>query len=76
MRPNTKLQIYLKHYEIFLFLYLMCGPRQLFFQCDPETPKGWTRCVSKQLQVFSGPDFGLSSMEAFSQVLLPCLLLC
>ena len=20
----------------------MCGPRQLFFQCGPETPKGWT----------------------------------
>ena len=23
-------------------MYLMCGPRQLFFQCGPETPKGWT----------------------------------
>ena len=23
-------------------MYLMRGPRQLFFQCDPETPKGWT----------------------------------
>ena len=22
--------------------FLMCGPRQLFFQCDPEMPKGWT----------------------------------
>ena len=21
---------------------LMCGPRQLFFQCGTETPKGWT----------------------------------
>ena len=20
----------------------MCGPRQLFFQCSPEMPKGWT----------------------------------
>ena len=20
----------------------MCGPRQLFFQCGPETSKGWT----------------------------------
>ena len=23
-------------------VYLMCGPRQLFFQCGPATPKGWT----------------------------------
>ena len=23
-------------------MYLICGPRQLFFQCGPETPKGWT----------------------------------
>ena len=24
-------------------MYLMCGPRQFFFfQCGPETPKGWT----------------------------------
>ena len=24
-------------------MYLMCGPRQLFFfQCGPETPKSWT----------------------------------
>ena len=23
-------------------MYLMCGPRQLFFQCGPETPKAWT----------------------------------
>ena len=21
---------------------LMCGPTQLFLQCGPETPKGWT----------------------------------
>ena len=26
-----------------MFVYLMCGPRQLlFFQCGPEMPKGWT----------------------------------
>ena len=28
-----------------VFVYLMCGPRQLFFQCDPEIPKGWTPLV-------------------------------
>ena len=39
-------KIYLKYYEI--FFVITCGnvfivwPRQLFFQCDPETPKGWT----------------------------------
>ena len=25
-----------------VFVYLMCGPRQLFFQCGPEMPKGQT----------------------------------
>ena len=25
-----------------VFVYLMCGPRQLFFQCGPEMPKSWT----------------------------------
>ena len=28
-------------------MYSVCGPRQLFFQCGPETPKGWTPLVSK-----------------------------
>ena len=28
---------------LLVFVYLMCGLRQLFFfQCDPEMPKGWT----------------------------------
>ena len=47
MQPNTKPDIYLKHYEIFLCvtMYLMCGPRQLFFQYGPEMPKGWTPTV-------------------------------
>ena len=31
------------HQFSLVFVYLMCGPRQLFFfQCDPETPKVWT----------------------------------
>ena len=49
MRPNTKSSIYLKpfcccvvHQFSLVFVYLVCGPRQLFFfQCGPETPKGW-----------------------------------
>ena len=46
MWPNTKSEIYLQCYEIFLWLcvamYLMWGPRQrCCFLCGPETPKGW-----------------------------------
>ena len=44
MWPNTKSQIYLKPFfwssVSLLVAYLMCGPRQLFFQCGWETPKG------------------------------------
>ena len=29
------------HQFSLVFVYLMGGPRQLFFQCGPETPKGW-----------------------------------
>ena len=29
--------------SVFLvFVYLMCGPRHIFFQCGPEMPKCWT----------------------------------
>ena len=28
----------------------MCGPRQLFFQCGPETPKGWTLLIDKDFR--------------------------
>ena len=46
MWPSTKSWIYLKHDEMFLWLpvtvYLMWGPKPLFFQCGPEMPKGWT----------------------------------
>ena len=31
------------HQLLLVFVYLMCGPRQLFFfQRGPEIPKGWT----------------------------------
>ena len=30
------------HQFLLVFVYLMCGPRQLFFQCGPGTPKYWT----------------------------------
>ena len=58
MSPNTKSCIYLKPFVFayqfsLVFVYLMCGPRQLFFfQCGPETPKGWTR-LKPLLFVFS-----------------------
>ena len=34
-----------------VFLYLMCGPRQLFFHCGPEMPKGWTPLVKEHSTV-------------------------
>ena len=30
------------HQFLLVFMYLMCSPRQLFFQGGPENPKGWT----------------------------------
>ena len=31
------------HQFSLVFVYLMCGPRQLFFfQCGSEMPEGWT----------------------------------
>ena len=30
------------HQFSLVFVYLMCGPSQLFCQCGPEMPKGWT----------------------------------
>ena len=34
------------HQFSLVFVYLMCGPRQLFFfQCGPETPEGWTLLI-------------------------------
>ena len=28
--------------SVFISVCVLCGPRQLFFQCGPEMPKGWT----------------------------------
>ena len=46
-----------------VFAYLMCGPRQFFVQCGPETPKIWTRWVLlKHLTfVFSFLSWAVSS---------------
>ena len=47
MQPNTKSQIYLKHYEIF-FVIMCCNvfnvwPKTtLLFPVWPRDPKGWT----------------------------------
>ena len=36
-------------------VYLMCGPKQLFyFQCGPEMPKGWTRLLPKLPKIHAG----------------------
>ena len=37
-----KIFFFFAHQFLLVFMYWMCGPRQLFFQCGPETPKGWT----------------------------------
>ena len=40
---NLLKTFFFAHQFSLVFVYLMCGPRQLFFfQCGPETPKGWT----------------------------------
>ena len=60
MQPNTKLQIYLKlffaYQFLLVFVYLLCGPRQLFFfQRGPETPNCWTPLVTQSCQPFWDP---------------------
>ena len=37
--------LFIAHQFSLVFVCLMCSPRQLFFQCGPETPKGWTPLV-------------------------------
>ena len=32
------------HRFLLVFVYLIFGPRQLFFRCGPEMPKGWIPC--------------------------------
>ena len=39
-------------------MYLMCGPRQLFFQCGTEMPKGWTLLGEKEGQLVQGQTAG------------------
>ena len=40
------LKTFFSHQFSLVFMYLMCGPRQLlFFQCGPETSKSWTPLV-------------------------------
>ena len=47
---NLLKTIFFSHQFSLMFVDLICSPRQLFFQCSPETPKGWTPlkvCVSR-----------------------------
>ena len=39
---NLLRTFFLAHQFLLVFVYLMCSPRQHFFQCGPGTPKGWT----------------------------------
>ena len=79
MQPNTKSQIYLKHENFFVIsviMYLMCGPRQLFFfPCGPETPKSlhpwkdiWVLTIhNSQITTFCHSHFML---EILAQIIL------
>ena len=44
------LKTFIAHQFSWVFVYLMCGPRQIFLQCGPKTPKGW-----KSLHYLSQP---------------------
>ena len=39
---NLLKAFFFAHQILLVFVYLMCGPRQLFLQCGPEMPKVWT----------------------------------
>ena len=39
---NLLKTFFFAHQFSLVFVYLKCGPRQLFFRCGPEMPKGWT----------------------------------
>ena len=53
-----------------VFVYLMCGPRQLSsFQCGPETPEGWTpRKTSRHLTITQFPPSRSSPRAATPQI--------
>ena len=48
------------HQFLLVFVYLTCGLRQLFFfQCGPETPKGWTALDVKPCELWVGLQRGV-----------------
>ena len=56
---SRSLKPFSAHQFSLVFVYLMCGPRQLFFfQCGPETPKGWTSLQEcSQAKIKSLPSY-------------------
>ena len=44
-------------------MYLLCGPRQRFFQCGPETPKGWTALLRAY---YIKTDFQVGNTEVWA----------
>ena len=86
MGPNTKPYIYLKQYEIFLWLrvamYLMCGSIQLFFfLCGPERPKGYHWVIDRSrllrsLTIIMCYQFLLLCLLIFALYILVLLNLC
>ena len=71
------------HQFLLVFVYLMCGPRQLFFfQCGPEMPKGWTPLLLEKKQSFSSnheyltiPCHGTTHHTPFITLTIPFKLL-
>ena len=46
---NLLITFFFTHQFLLVFMCLMFGPRQLFFQCGPEMPKGWTLGQSQNI---------------------------
>ena len=47
---NLLKTFFFAHQFLLVFVYLMCGPGQLFFfQCGPETPKGWPPLIAQHV---------------------------
>ena len=42
----------------------MCGPKQLFFQCGPETPQGWTPWLKGRFCELQTAPGGLQGQDA------------
>ena len=66
-RKFTENFFFFAHRFLLVFVYLMCGPRQLFFfQCGPEKPKGWAPLLVPLIQLLSFSTFFFISLMVFN----------